>query len=108
MHKIKRFVDTFQRNRVGDKRFELNLLYLDRSYLLALRLPPRLTMTMNEMALFVAPRTQGIQAASHLAEAISTVSLRVVFVCPANACYIFNRSESSLWISVVLLKLSSC
>ena len=64
---------------MGNKQFDLNLLYLDRSYLLALRLSPRLTMTMNEMALFVAPRTQGIQAASHLAEAISTVSMRVVF-----------------------------
>jgi hypothetical protein len=83
------------------------LLYLGRSYL-ALRLPPRLTMTVNEMALFVAPRTRGIQAVGHLAEAISTVSMRVIFVCSANASCAFNRSENSLWISVILLKLSSC
>ena len=108
MHKIKRFVAIAQWHRAGDKRFELNLLYLDRSYLLALRLPPRLTMTVHRMTLFVAPRAKGIQAAGHLAEAISTVSKRVVFVCLANACYIFNRSENSLWISVILLKLSSC
>lgn len=70
---------------MGDKRFELNLLYLDRSYMLALRLPPRVTMTVNRLALFVAPRRQGIQATGHLAETISTVSMKVVFVCPANA-----------------------
>ena len=85
----------------------LVFVYLGRSCL-ALRLLPRLTMTVNGLALFAGPRAQGTQATSHLAETISTVSMRVDFVCPANAGYAFKRPQRSLWISVILLKLRSC
>jgi len=66
--------------------------------MLALCLPPRMTTTVNRLALFVAPRREEIQAAGHLAETIATVSMRVVFVCPANAGCAFKRLGKSLWI----------